>query len=312
MLIFSKMIKLKLQKIDYFNHKKTPFHNTTQANANNFKTSHKILTIQRNRNNSNSKDQLPLININKSNVNNNIQQQSQFFTSNFLKVNNKEKQLSSSVKQIVAVKNNVVSEDNSREENNQMNQDVIENSFINEIKDLLENGNEKNTDIKYYYKSERLFTDKPTVLILCSYYSDFYKKINLLNSKACIIEYSEFVPCIYIPKNGDLNLKDYLNEISKRAKPYLEKIVEYMNPYVIVSDNDYFEVLKQTYGISNGEIEINNNIYPIYNIDDINEYKEEIIQLANQEYRGIYYPMVISQEEMQELEKENIAIKIKD
>ncbi len=165
---------------------------------------------------------------------------------------------------------------------------------------------------EYYYKSERLFTDKPTVLILCSYYSDFYQKINLLNSKACVIEYSEFVPCIYIPKNGDLNLKDYLNEISKRAKPYLEKIIEYMNPYVIVSDNDYFEVLKQTYEISNGEIEINNNIYPIYNIDDINEYKEEIIQLANQEYRGIYYPMVISQEEMQELEKENIAIKIKD
>ena len=117
---------------------------------------------------------------------------------------------------------------------------------------------------------------------------------------------------IGLVKNKDLNLKDYLDEISRRAKPYLEKMIEYMNPYVIVSDNDYFEVLKQTYGISNGEIEINNNIYPIYNIDDINEYKEEIIQLANQEYRGIYYPMVISQEEMQELEKENIAIKIKD
>ena len=63
---------------------------------------------------------------------------------------------------------------------------------------------------------------------------------------------------------------------------------------------------------SNGEIEINKNIYPIYNIDDINEYKEEIIQLANQEYRGKISPMVISQEEMQELEKENIAIKIRD
>ena len=60
------------------------------------------------------------------------------------------------MKQIVAVKNNVVSEDNSREENNQMNQDVIENSFINEIKDLLENGNEKknNEEIKYYYKKD--------------------------------------------------------------------------------------------------------------------------------------------------------------
>ncbi|MEE1142311.1 MAG: hypothetical protein U0L22_01600 [Bacteroidales bacterium] len=172
--------------------------------------------------------------------------------------------------------------------------------------------NEYCLDRLYEIYNKRIYNNNPTVLILCSYYSDFYKKINLLNSKACLIEYSEFVPCLYIPKNKDLNLKDYLDEISRRAKPYLEKIIEYMNPYVIVSDNDYFEVLKQTYGISNGEIEINNNIYPIYNIDDINEYKEEIIQLANQEYRGIYYPMVISQEEMQELEKENIAIKIKD
>lgn len=152
----AKMIKLKLQKIDYINHKKTPLHNTTQANTNNVKTSHKIITLQRNRNylQTNSKDQLPLITTNKSN--NNIQQQSQFFTSNFLKVNNKEKKLSSSVKQIVAVKNNVVSGDNSREDNEQMNQDAIENSFINEIKDLLENGNEKkdNEDIKYYYKKD--------------------------------------------------------------------------------------------------------------------------------------------------------------
>jgi hypothetical protein len=172
--------------------------------------------------------------------------------------------------------------------------------------------NEYCLDRLYEINNKRIYNNNPTVLILCSYYSDFYEKINLLNSKACLIEYSEFVPCLYIPKNKDLNLKDYLDEISRRAKPYLEKMIEYMNPYVIVSDNDYFEVLKQTYGISNGEIEINNNIYPIYNIDDINEYKEEIIQLANQEYRGIYYPMVISQEEMQELEKENIAIKIKD
>lgn len=172
--------------------------------------------------------------------------------------------------------------------------------------------NEYCLDRLYEIYNKRIYNNNPTVLILCSYYSDFYEKINLLNSKACLIEYSEFVPCLYIPKNKDLNLKDYLDEISRRAKPYLEKMIEYMNPYVIVSDNDYFEILKQTYGISNGEIEINNNIYPIYNIDDINEYKEEIIQLANQEYRGIYYPMVISQEEMQELEKENIAIKIKD
>ncbi|MBO7277431.1 MAG: hypothetical protein J6U84_05660 [Bacteroidales bacterium] len=172
--------------------------------------------------------------------------------------------------------------------------------------------NEYCLDRLYEVNNKRIYNNNPTVLILCSYYSDFYEKINVLNSKACIIEYSEFVPCLYIPKNKDLKVKDYLDEISRRAKPYLEKMIEYMNPYVIVSDNDYFEVLKQTYGISNGEIEINNNIYPIYNIDDINEYKEEIIQLANQEYRGIYYPMVISQEEMQELEKENIAIKIKD
>lgn len=172
--------------------------------------------------------------------------------------------------------------------------------------------NEYCLDRLYEINNKIIDTDNPTVLLICSYYNYFANKISFLSTQSCVIEYSEFVPCLYIPKNKDLNLKDYLDEISRRAKPYLEKMIEYMNPYVIVSDNDYFEVLKQTYGISNGEIEINNNIYPIYNIDDINEYKEEIIQLANQEYRGIYYPMVISQEEMQELEKENIAIKIKD
>ncbi len=172
--------------------------------------------------------------------------------------------------------------------------------------------NEYCLDRLYEINNKIIDTDKPTVLLICSYYNYFANKISFLSTQSCVIEYSEFVPCLYIPKNKDLKVKDYLDEISRRAKPYLEKMIEYMNPYVIVSDNDYFEVLKQTYGISNGEIEINNNIYPIYNIDDINEYKEEIIQLANQEYRGIYYPMVISQEEMQELEKENIAIKIKD
>ncbi len=171
--------------------------------------------------------------------------------------------------------------------------------------------NEYCLDRLYEINNKIIDTDKPTVLLICSYYNYFANKISFLSTQSCIIEYSEFVPCAYFPEY-ESNLKDYLDEISRRAKPYLEKMIEYMNPYVIVSDNDYFEVLKQTYGISNGEIEINNNIYPIYNIDDINEYKEEIIQLANQEYRGIYYPMVISQEEMQELEKENIAIKIKD
>lgn len=155
----AKMIKLKLQKIDYFNHKRRPFHNTTQTTSNNAKTSHKIITIQRNRNylQTHSKDQLPIISTNKSN--NSIQQQSQFFTSNFLKAGNKEKQLSSSVKQIVGgLKRFGVSEDNSRDDNNHMNQEVIENSFINEIKELLENGNEKknneNNHFECYHKKD--------------------------------------------------------------------------------------------------------------------------------------------------------------
>ena len=58
-------------------------------------------------------------------------------------------------------------------------------------------------------------------------------------------------------------------------------------------------------------IEINNSEFPIYQSTEIKSNREKIEVLANKQYRGVLSPMVITKEEMAELEKKNIAIKIK-
>ncbi len=175
------------------------------------------------------------------------------------------------------------------------------------------------------YQNSRVVieNENPTVLILVSPYCKYenldLKEVDFISNNICVLPYIYAVPCInkqqfYKQESDILELltTDYMLKVFKTAKGYLEKIIEYQNPHVIITFDNAFDVLNQTYKIKNCNIEINNSVFPIYQSKEIKPNRDKIKTLANQEYRGKTSPLVISQEEMQELEKENIAIKIKD
>lgn len=174
-----------------------------------------------------------------------------------------------------------------------------------------------------YLKDNKITDDeKPTVLVLTSPYCKNenmdLKEVNFISNNMCVLPYIYAVPCVTKPQFykqesdvSELLSTDYMLEVFKTAKGYFEKIIEYMNPHVIITFDNAFEVLKQTYKINNCNIEINNSEFPIYQSTEIKANREKIEVLANKQYRGVLSPMVITKEEMAELEKKNIAIKIK-
>lgn len=174
------------------------------------------------------------------------------------------------------------------------------------------------------YLKDNKITDneKPTVLVLTSPYCKNenmdLKEVDFISNNMCVLPYIYAVPCVTKPQFykqesdvSELLSTDYMLEVFKTAKGYFEKIIEYMNPHVIITFDNAFEVLKQTYKINNCNIEINNSEFPIYQSTEIKANREKIEILANKQYRGVLSPMVITKEEMAELEKKNIAIKIK-
>lgn len=174
------------------------------------------------------------------------------------------------------------------------------------------------------YLKDNKITDneKPTVLILTSPYCKNenmdLKEVDFISNNMCVLPYIYAIPCVTKPQLykqesdvSELLSTDYMLEVFKTAKGYFEKIIEYMSPHVIITFDNAFEVLKQTYKINNCNIEINNSEFPIYQSTEIKANREKIEILANKQYRGVLSPMVITKEEMAELEKKNIAIKIK-
>lgn len=174
------------------------------------------------------------------------------------------------------------------------------------------------------YLKDNKITDneKPTVLVLTSPYCKNenmdLKEVDFISNNMCVLPYIYAIPCVTKPQLykqesdvSELLSTDYMLEVFKTAKGYFEKIIEYMSPHVIITFDNAFEVLKQTYKINNCNIEINNSEFPIYQSTEIKANREKIEILANKQYRGVLSPMVITKEEMAELEKKNIAIKIK-
>lgn len=175
------------------------------------------------------------------------------------------------------------------------------------------------------YERDKNFleNERPTVLVLISPYCEnedqHLNEVYFILHNVYMLPYIYAVPCVTKPQFykqesdvSELFTTDYMLEVFKTGKGYFEKIIEYLNPNVIITFDNTFEILNQTYRIDNYNIEINNSIFPIYQSTEIKANKEKIETLANKQYRGIVSPMVITKEEMKELERNNIAIKIKE
>ena len=175
------------------------------------------------------------------------------------------------------------------------------------------------------YERDKNFleNEKPTVLVLISPYCENenqnLNEVYFILHNVCMLSYIYAVPCVTKPQFykqesdvSELFTTDYMLEVFKTGKGYFEKIIEYLNPNVIITFDNAFEILNQTYRIDNYNIEINNSVFPIYQSTEIKANKEKIETLANKQYRGIVSPMVITKDEMEELERNNIAIKIKE
>lgn len=175
------------------------------------------------------------------------------------------------------------------------------------------------------YERDKIFleNERPTVLVLISPYCEnedqHLNEVYFILHNVCMLPYIYAVPCVTKPQFykqesdvSELFTTDYMLEVFKTGKGYFEKIIEYLNPNVIITFDNAFEILNQTYRIDNYNIEINNSVFPIYQSTEIKANKEKIETLANKQYRGIVSPMVITKDEMEELERNNIAIKIKE
>lgn len=106
--------------------------------------------------------------------------------------------------------------------------------------------------------------------------------------------------------------QDYLLQIFKGSKGYLETILYDINPRVLLVADKVYDILSKTYSLIDNEIVVNGITYPIYTLSSIESNRNNIEQLAKMQYRGKEHPLVISLEEMKELIDNGIAIELKE
>lgn len=159
------------------------------------------------------------------------------------------------------------------------------------------------------------FTNKPTVLIVLDprerpsyewkYSKDliFKHAICLPYVKACPVKREEYSYNSRI-QISPLELTNLLSE----TKDYFESVVKDLNPRVIILMQMANTVVNNVFTIDNHRIVINNKEYPTYHYDELEEYHDEIKQLALLPYQGKEHRITYTETEMEELVKQGIAI----
>ena len=94
-------------------------------------------------------------------------------------------------------------------------------------------------------------------------------------------------------KVSDNLLTDYFLKNYK----YLEDMIQIIRPRVIILDAKARKVLSRLYDLSNHEIEIAGEKYPMYFRSEIIYCRKTIEELAMMPYQGREFPHVISKEE---------------
>ena len=88
---------------------------------------------------------------------------------------------------------------------------------------------------------------------------------------------------------------------AKFQKDGIDKIVGFLNPYLLIIDDDMLRIFEKHYSITNNEIVINNQNYPFFLVSEIDAHIDQIMDYANREYRGIKIPIKLTENELQKL-----------
>lgn len=160
----------------------------------------------------------------------------------------------------------------------------------------------------------RVYTNKPTVMIIISPYSKFDYN-NLITSdliiRKCVL--MPFLPRIpkpqewytYIDKVKKKVSTQMLEEFYLKNYHYLEDMVARYSPRVIIIDSKASKALSRKYSFDNHRIKIGDKEYPIFLESEIKRNREEIERLAESTYQGIVMPHIISIEEMEKIQNEH-------
>lgn len=159
-----------------------------------------------------------------------------------------------------------------------------------------------------YTCQSRQFTNRPTVMHIVSPYSKIGYMINvksdLINQHSIILPFLGKIP--YNVPGTDFIMED---EVKKKVSEgqltayfiknyrYIEDMIGILRPRVIIVDANARKALSQRYDLSNHEIEIAGEKYPMYFRSEIIFQRKAIEELANMPYRGREIPHIISKEE---------------
>lgn len=160
----------------------------------------------------------------------------------------------------------------------------------------------------------KVFTDKPTIMMIVSPYSDYDYNKNIVSD--VITQNSIILPFLpRIPKplgpyatSGDAkkNISPrILESLYLKNYQYLEDMLARYNPRAVIVDNNASEVLKKKYTFENHILKIANKEYPLFFESDIEQNRKELEYFAELPYQGKTFPHIITVEEMQIIELEH-------
>lgn len=92
-----------------------------------------------------------------------------------------------------------------------------------------------------------------------------------------------------------------IKQILKENTYIFEYIVNRFKPHLLLIDDDDVDIISSVYSIDNHTINVQNVVYPIYAMSEVEANSELLTELAKQTYRGTHYPMVMSVDEMQKI-----------
>ena len=159
----------------------------------------------------------------------------------------------------------------------------------------------------------RIYTNKPTVMIIVSPYSKFdYNKLiasDLIIRKSVIMRFLPRIPvpqewCAFIDDVKKRVSTQMLEELFMKNYHYLEDMVARYNPRVIIIDKKAETALSRIYSFDHHKIKIGDIEYPLFLESEMKRHREEIERLAKSPYQGIVMPHIISIEEMQKIQNE--------
>ena len=160
----------------------------------------------------------------------------------------------------------------------------------------------------------RVYTNKPTVMIIISPYSKFDYDMLITSDliiRKCVI--MPFMPRIPKPQEWHAFIDDVkkkvstqmLEELFLKNYSYLEDMVARYNPRVIIIDSKASKALSRKYSFDDHRIKFGDKEYPVFLESEINRNREDIERLAESPYQGIVMPHIISIEEMEKIQNEH-------